>query len=200
MTDVHPFFSRPACSETLSEVRSFFLFLPFLSKQAHSFAFFPGLVFSSGLPSGDNSTEEQVVEWNNCEQLVFVRPRIVRADEHTIQIRSHRFRILLLYVDVVLSPGPLSREHLSDVSVSLRISVKLCDPTYNDGHNYCQNRYDLLGCSYSESPHPLSPSRANVDSSFFLPRHARCRQGRRVHRVRRRPSRRGRCLHHERTR
>lgn len=26
-----------------------------------------GLVFSSGLPSGDNSTEQQVVEWNNCE-------------------------------------------------------------------------------------------------------------------------------------
>jgi len=27
---------------------------------------------------------------------------------------------------------------------------KLCDPKFNDGHNYCQNRYDLMGCSYSE--------------------------------------------------
>ncbi|GAA5876821.1 hypothetical protein JCM16303_006296 [Sporobolomyces ruberrimus] len=59
-----------------------------------------GLVFSSGLPSGDNSTEEQVVEWNNF-------------------IGSGYF------------------------------CFKLCDPTYNDGHNYCQNRYDLLGCSYN---------------------------------------------------
>ncbi|GAA5940675.1 uncharacterized protein JCM15063_006321 [Sporobolomyces koalae] len=59
-----------------------------------------GLVFSSGLPSGDNSTEQQVVEWNNF-------------------IGGGYF------------------------------CFKLCDPTYNDGHNYCQNRYDLMGCSYN---------------------------------------------------
>ncbi|GAA6011203.1 hypothetical protein JCM11491_006755 [Sporobolomyces phaffii] len=59
-----------------------------------------GLVFSNGLPSGDNSTEQQVVEWNNF-------------------IGGGYF------------------------------CFKLCDPTYNDGHNYCQNRYDLMGCSYN---------------------------------------------------
>ncbi|GAA5991414.1 hypothetical protein JCM5350_006917 [Sporobolomyces pararoseus] len=59
-----------------------------------------GLVFSSGLPSGDNSTEQQVVEWNNF-------------------VGGGYF------------------------------CFKLCDPTYNDGHNYCQNRYDLMGCSYN---------------------------------------------------
>ncbi|GAA5897393.1 uncharacterized protein JCM6883_006686 [Sporobolomyces salmoneus] len=59
-----------------------------------------GLVFSSGLPAGDNSTEQQVVEWNNF-------------------IGAGYF------------------------------CFKLCDPSYNDGHNYCQNRYDLLGCNYN---------------------------------------------------
>ncbi|GAA5842827.1 hypothetical protein JCM5353_008119 [Sporobolomyces roseus] len=59
-----------------------------------------GLVFSAGLPSGDNSTEVQVVEWNNF-------------------IGGGYF------------------------------CFKLCDPKFNDGHNYCQNRYDLMGCSYN---------------------------------------------------
>ncbi|GAA6062329.1 hypothetical protein JCM10212_006579 [Sporobolomyces blumeae] len=60
-----------------------------------------GLVFSSGLPSGDNSTEVQVIEWNNF-------------------IGGGYF------------------------------CFKLCDPAYTgDSHNYCQNRYDLMGCNYN---------------------------------------------------
>ncbi|GAA5825766.1 hypothetical protein JCM11251_000363 [Rhodosporidiobolus azoricus] len=57
-----------------------------------------GLVYSTGLPSGDNKTELQVVEWNNF-------------------VGSGTF------------------------------CFKLCDPSATD--NYCQNKFDLLGCSYN---------------------------------------------------
>ncbi|GAA5825764.1 hypothetical protein JCM11251_000362 [Rhodosporidiobolus azoricus] len=57
-----------------------------------------GLVYSNNLPSGDNSTLAQVVEWNNF-------------------IGSGTF------------------------------CFKLCDPSATD--NYCQNKFDLLGCSYN---------------------------------------------------
>ncbi|GAA5906068.1 hypothetical protein JCM6882_003550 [Rhodosporidiobolus microsporus] len=57
-----------------------------------------GLVYSSGLPTGDNTTELQVVEWNNF-------------------IGSGVF------------------------------CFKLCDPTATA--NYCQNKFDLLGCNYN---------------------------------------------------
>ncbi|KAL8278448.1 hypothetical protein RQP46_009138 [Phenoliferia psychrophenolica] len=55
-----------------------------------------GLVYSSGLPSGDGSTLEQVSSWNN-----FI------------------------------------------------VCFKLCDPSYGTDKNYCQNIYDLIGCSYN---------------------------------------------------
>ncbi|GAA5970907.1 hypothetical protein JCM11641_004503 [Rhodosporidiobolus odoratus] len=58
-----------------------------------------GLVYSSGLPSGDNQTEMQAVEWNN-----FVGSGV--------------------------------------------FCLKLCDPTVTSP-NYCQNKFDLLGCSYN---------------------------------------------------
>ncbi|BGP39749.1 hypothetical protein JCM10450v2_003719 [Rhodotorula kratochvilovae] len=58
-----------------------------------------GLVYSSGLPSGDNQTEQQVVEWNNF-----------------------------------VGAGAFC--------------LKLCDPKVTSP-NYCQNKFDLLGCSYN---------------------------------------------------
>ncbi|GAA6012959.1 hypothetical protein JCM10207_008395 [Rhodosporidiobolus poonsookiae] len=57
-----------------------------------------GLVYSSALPSGDNSTELQVIEWNNF-------------------IGSGVF------------------------------CFKICDPSADA--NYCQNKFDLIGCSYN---------------------------------------------------
>jgi hypothetical protein len=58
-----------------------------------------GLVYSNGLPSGDNKTYQQVSEWNNF-------------------IGGGKF------------------------------CFKLCDP--NQGpDNYCENRYDLIGCEYN---------------------------------------------------
>ncbi|ORY92737.1 hypothetical protein BCR35DRAFT_7233 [Leucosporidium creatinivorum] len=58
-----------------------------------------GLVYSSGLPTGDNVTEAQVFSWNNF-------------------IGSGVF------------------------------CFKVCDPSVTD-KNYCQNIYDLIGCSYN---------------------------------------------------
>jgi hypothetical protein len=58
-----------------------------------------GLVYSSGLPSGDNKTLTQVIEWNN-----FVGSGI--------------------------------------------FCLKLCDPGVTKP-NYCENRYDLIGCAYN---------------------------------------------------
>ncbi|KAM0748357.1 hypothetical protein T439DRAFT_382798 [Meredithblackwellia eburnea MCA 4105] len=58
-----------------------------------------GLVYSTGLPSGDNSTYMQAIEWNN-----FVGGGV--------------------------------------------FCFKLCDPTVTSP-NYCQNVYDLIGCSYN---------------------------------------------------
>ncbi|GAA5900711.1 hypothetical protein JCM5296_004875 [Sporobolomyces johnsonii] len=59
-----------------------------------------GLVYSTGLPSGDNKTYTQAVEWNNF-------------------VGGGYF------------------------------CLKLCDPVYSDGNNYCENRYDLMGCNYN---------------------------------------------------
>ncbi|GAA5970908.1 hypothetical protein JCM11641_004504 [Rhodosporidiobolus odoratus] len=58
-----------------------------------------GLVYSSGLPSGDNKTEVQAIEWNNF-----------------------------------VGAGTFC--------------LKLCDPTVTSP-NYCENKFDLLGCSYN---------------------------------------------------
>ncbi|GAA5906072.1 hypothetical protein JCM6882_003551 [Rhodosporidiobolus microsporus] len=58
-----------------------------------------GLVYSNNLPSGDNSTEAQVIEWNNF-------------------VGSGTF------------------------------CFKLCDPGVTSP-NYCQNKFDLLGCNYN---------------------------------------------------
>ncbi|GAA6027411.1 hypothetical protein JCM8097_007842 [Rhodosporidiobolus ruineniae] len=58
-----------------------------------------GLVYSFGLPSGDNKTEVQVIEWNNF-----------------------------------VGAGTFC--------------LKLCDPSVTSP-NYCENKYDLLGCSYN---------------------------------------------------
>ncbi|GAA5838788.1 hypothetical protein JCM5353_000191 [Sporobolomyces roseus] len=58
-----------------------------------------GLVYSSGLPTGNNQTLEQVISWNEF-------------------IGSGEF------------------------------CLKLCDPSYTDV-NYCENKFDLLGCAYN---------------------------------------------------
>ncbi|GAA6012952.1 hypothetical protein JCM10207_008393 [Rhodosporidiobolus poonsookiae] len=58
-----------------------------------------GLVYSTGLPSGDNTTVTQVIEWNNF-------------------VGSGAF------------------------------CLKLCDPKVTSP-NYCENKFDLLGCSYN---------------------------------------------------
>ncbi|GAA5943611.1 hypothetical protein JCM1841_004285, partial [Sporobolomyces salmonicolor] len=58
-----------------------------------------GLVYSTGLPSGDNKTEIQAIEWNNF-------------------VGSGEF------------------------------CLKLCDPTVTSP-NYCENKFDLLGCAYN---------------------------------------------------
>ncbi|BGP15855.1 hypothetical protein JCM10213_005659 [Rhodosporidiobolus nylandii] len=58
-----------------------------------------GLVYSSGLPTGDNKTETQVIEWNNF-------------------VGSGLF------------------------------CLKLCDPSVTSP-NYCENKFDLLGCAYN---------------------------------------------------
>ncbi|GAA6060071.1 hypothetical protein JCM10212_003032 [Sporobolomyces blumeae] len=58
-----------------------------------------GLVYSSGLPSGDNSTLQQVVSWNEF-------------------IGSGVF------------------------------CLKLCDPSITSP-NYCENKFDLIGCDYN---------------------------------------------------
>ncbi|BGP15856.1 hypothetical protein JCM10213_005658 [Rhodosporidiobolus nylandii] len=58
-----------------------------------------GLVYSSGLPTGDNKTETQVIEWNNF-----------------------------------VGAGTFC--------------LKLCDPSVTSP-NYCENKFDLLGCAYN---------------------------------------------------
>lgn len=60
-----------------------------------------GLVYSTGLPTGDNTTYQQTESWNNF-------------------VGSNQF------------------------------CFKLCDPNYKgDNLNYCQNIYDLIGCTYN---------------------------------------------------
>ncbi|GAA6027410.1 hypothetical protein JCM8097_007841 [Rhodosporidiobolus ruineniae] len=58
-----------------------------------------GLVYGTNLPSGDNTTYKQAIEWNN-----FVGSGV--------------------------------------------FCLKLCDPTVTSP-NYCENKYDLVGCSYN---------------------------------------------------